>query len=491
MCRFIRISKAEVPCMKFSFISASPNEGIDEREGRKSIAAFPPLSILYLAAVLNEIGVDVSVSDQPALGLTVEETVRWVEKEDPDVLGFSTLTSSGQTAALISTKVKEKKPNVTTVFGNHHATFNAERILGKYPSVDIVVRGEGEKTVVELANCLKNGADLKEVRGINFRNEGKIVSTPDQPLIEDLDSLPFPDRKLLGAEYHCVIAGANIAPKKFTSVVTSRGCVYGCRFCSCTKLAKNRWRPRSAKNTLEELQFLASEGYKQLIFVDDAFTMNPKRVSEICRGIRREKLDFEWICEGRVDICSYGMLREMVQAGCKVLYLGIENANQRILDYYNKRITPQQSETAVRTAKEAGVDVIAGSFIIGAPDETLEEMWNTINFARRVPIDLPQFNILGAHPGNDIWNEFVAKGFIDPEKWWEKGVAVSEVYPYATVSRDEIMQIMHDAFFQHVYRPSFLVKQVAKTLKSPYRMNVVVSNLSRLGEIKEGTNSVA
>jgi anaerobic magnesium-protoporphyrin IX monomethyl ester cyclase len=477
--------------MKFSFISASPNEDIDAREGNKSIAAFPPLSILYLASVLEEIGVEVSVLDQPALGLTVEETLRWVEKENPDVLGFSTLTSSGQTAGLISNKVKEKNPKVTIVFGNHHATFNAERILRKYPSVDIVARGEGEKTVVELANCLKNGEDLKKIRGINFRNEGKIVATPDQPLINALDALPFPDRKLIDAEYHCIIAGANIAPKKFTSIVTSRGCVYGCRFCSCTELAKKRWRPRSAKNTVEELQFLASEGYKQLIFVDDAFTMNPKRVIEICRGIRKEKLDLEWICEGRVDICSYSMLREMVQAGCRVLYLGIENANQRILDYYNKRITPEQSETAVRTAKKAGVDVVAGSFIIGAPDETREEMWNTIKFAQRVPIDLPQFNILGAHPGNDIWNEFVAKGFLDPEKWWEKGVAVSEVYPYAKVSRDEIMQIMHDAFFQHVCRPSFLVKQVAETFRSPYRMNVLVSNLSRLAEIKEAASNVA
>ncbi len=477
--------------MKFSFISVSPNAGIDEREGRKSIAAFPPLSILYLATVLKETDVEVSVLDQPALGLTNEETVHWVEKEDPDVVGFSTLTSSGQTAALICKKVKEKKPEVTTVFGNHHATFNAERILGKYPSVDIVSRGEGEKTVLELANCLKNGKDLIEVRGISFRKEGKIVSSPDQLLIENLDSLPFPDRTMLDVEYHCVIAGANIAPKKFTSVVTSRGCIYGCRFCSCTKLAKNRWRSRSAENTVEELQLLACEGYKQLIFVDDAFTMNPKRVIEICRGIRKEKLDLEWICEGRVDICSYDMLREIVQAGCRVLYLGIENANQRILDYYNKKITPKQSETAVKTAKKAGVDVVAGSFIIGAPDETREEIWNTINFAKRVPIDLPQFNILGAHPGNDVWNEFVAKGFLNPEEWWEKGVAVSQVYPYAKVSRDEIMQIMHNAFFQHVYNPSFLVKQATLTLKSVYRMNVLVRNLSRLSEIRRAANSVA
>ena len=477
--------------MKISFISVSPNEGIDEREGRKSIAAFPPLSILYLAAVLEEMAIEVSVLDQPALGLTVEETTRWVERENPDILGFSTLTSSGQTAALISKKVKENCPNIITVFGNHHATFNAERILSRYPSVDIIVRGEGERTIAELSKCLKEGGELKEIRGITFRDKGKIVVTPDQHLVENLDSLPFPDRSLIDAEYHCVIAGANIAPKKFTSIVTSRGCVYNCRFCSCTEIAKKKWRPRSAKNTLEELQLLSSEGYKQLIFVDDAFTMNPKRVIEICRGIRREKLDLEWICEGRVDISSYAMLHEMVLAGCRVLYLGIENANQRILNYYNKRITPRQSEAAVRTAKKAGMDVVAGSFIFGAPDETREEMLNTIEFSQRVPIDIPQFNILGAHPGNDIWNEFVAKGFLDPEKWWEKGVAVCDVYPYAKVSRTEIMQIMHNGFFRHVYRPSYLVRQVTSTLKSMYRMNVFVNNLSRIGEIREAANSVA
>ncbi|HLE75800.1 MAG TPA: radical SAM protein [Candidatus Bathyarchaeia archaeon] len=475
--------------MKFSFISASPNEGIDEREGRKSIAAFPPLSILYLAAVLEEIGVEVSVLDQPGLGLTVGETMKWVEKEDPDVLGFSTLASSGRTAALISRRVKEKNPNLTIVFGNHYATFNPERILRKYPFVDIIARGEGEKTIVELANCLKNGEPLKKVRGINFRNEEEIVATPDQPLIKDLDALPFPNRKLIDVDYHCLMAGANVAPKKFTSIVTSRGCVYSCRFCSCTRIAHNVWRPRSARNTLEELQFLANEGYKQLIFVDDSFTLNPKRVIEICRGIRKEKLDMQWICEGRVDNCSYEMLREMVKAGLKILYFGIESANQRILNYYNKTITPEQAETAVRTAKKAGVDVIVGSFILGAPDETRDEIRNTIEFAKRVPIDLPQFNMLGAHPGNDIWNEFEEKGLLKVDEHWETAVGVCTISP-AAVPCDEIRQITHDAFFRHVSRPSYLITQIAKTLKSSYRMNVIINNLKRIDKIVEGVNAV-
>lgn len=475
--------------MKFSLISASPNPGLDDREGKKSIAAFPPLSLLYLAAVLEEADVEISVLDQPGMGLTIEETVDWVEKENPDALGFSTLATSGRTAALIASEVKKKNPRVTTVFGNHYATFSPERILNKYASVDIIVRGEGEETTVELADCLRRQGDLKKVRGITFRKDGEIFATPERPLIKDLDALPFPNRRLIKVKYHCLMAGANVAPKKFTSFVSSRGCVYGCRFCSCTQIAHKIWRSRSTQNTLEELLLLESEGYKQLIFVDDSFTLNPKRVMEICRGMRKEKLDMQWICEGRVDNCSYEMLHEMVKAGCKILYFGIENANQRILNYFNKNITPEQAETAVKTAKKAGVDAIVGSFILGAPDETREEIQNTINFARRIPIDLPQFNILGAHPGNDIWNELEAKGLLDADKYWETGIGVSAICPTA-VPCDEIKKMVHDAFALHVTRPGFLLEQLAKTLKSSYRINVIISNLSRINEIREGTDSV-
>jgi anaerobic magnesium-protoporphyrin IX monomethyl ester cyclase len=476
--------------LKLCLVNAAPNEGIDEREGRKSIAAFPPLGILYLATILEQAGVEVALLDQAAMGSTVSETAKWIEKEKPNIVGFSALASSGRMAALLSSRVKENDPNVTTIIGNHYATFNAERILRKYPSVDIVVREEAEETIIELFKAFQKNEDLKKIKGIGFRNKNAVIITPDRPLIKDLNLLPFPNRKLLRIEYHSLMAGANIAPKKFTGIISSRGCSFGCRFCSCTTLAHNVWRARSAENTLEELKQLASEGYKQLVFVDDAFTLNPKRVIELCRGIRREKLHFDWICEGRVDSCSFEMLREMVAAGLKVIYFGIENANQRILDYYHKRITPQQAETAVRTARKAGVDVIAGSFIVGTADETREEIQETINFAKRVPIDIPQFSILGAHPGNDIWNEFEAKGLLNAEEHWETGIAVAEIAPTA-VPLEEIKRTINKAFFSHIIRPQFLLGQAARTIKSGYRMSVALSNLNRLLGISADLHQVA
>jgi radical SAM superfamily enzyme YgiQ (UPF0313 family) len=184
------------------------------------------------------------------------------------------------------------------------------------------------------------------------------------------------------------------------------------------------------------------------------------------------------------------MFWEIAKAGCKILYFGIESANQRILDYYNKRITPEQSKTAVRTARKAGADVIVGSFIVGAPDETREEIQNTIEFANRIPIDLPQFNILGVYPGTDTWNEFEAKGLIKQGDYWETGISVSEICPTA-VPYKEIRQMIHESFYRFARRPSFISKQMARLLRSPYRVRTVVNNLRRVGEIIESIRSVA
>ncbi len=472
--------------MKISFINACSYEDLLEHVGRKTWvpASWPPLGILYLASTLKEKGTEVSVLDQPAKGFTVEEVVNWVRKENPEILGFSTISNSGRSAALISNEVKENNPNIVIIFGGCHATFNADRILRKYPSVDIIVKGEGENTVLDLVYTLKRRGNLKDVQGIAFRNGYDVFSTSDRPLIKDLDSLPFPDRSLLDVEYHSLIAGAKIATKKFTSIISSRGCTYQCRFCSAQKIACNLWRPRSVENTIEELRYLSSEGFEQFIFVDDNLTLNKKRVIKLCKSMRKEKLDFEWFCEGRVDNSSYETLKELSRAGCKVIFLGIESASQRILDYYNKQITPQQSKKAVTTARKAGIDLIIGSFILGAPHETREEIQNTLEFAKQLPIDLPRFNILGAYPGTDVWNELVMNGILDEENFWETGISVPKICKSAVPFQD-VQQLINDALYDFLRRPSFVLKQMARLLRSSYRMKLLMNNFNRLGIIKE------
>lgn len=470
--------------VKVSFICPSPNPILIEKGRLHAVASFPPLGVLYLATILRNLGEEVSILDQPAKGISMEETVRWVENEDPELVGFSPFGTSCLTASHLGDEIKERQPDTTIVYGNYHATFNAERILRKYPSVDIIVRGEGEQTLIDLVECKKGLRRLEDTPGITFKRGDKIVSTPDRELNKDLDSIPIPDRSLLEEEYHSTIAGARMAQKKFTSVTSSRGCPHRCTFCSCHEFGQGVWRPRSVGNTLKELVQIANEGYGQFLFVDDSFTLNQKRVIELCRRMREEKLDLEWACEGRVDSCSHEMFREMTRAGCKAIFFGIESANQRILDYYDKRITPQMSMEAMRTARKAGIDLIQGSFIIGAPDETREEIRNTLEFAKRLSIDVPLFNILRVWPGTGIWDELGEKGFIDEDIHWETPIAASKICPEA-VPFDEIRGMGQKALDEIFGRPGYILDQIARSVKSGFRRGIIVENLGRLGEIRE------
>jgi radical SAM superfamily enzyme YgiQ (UPF0313 family) len=239
---------------------------------------------------------------------------------------------------------------------------------------------------------------------------------------------------------------------------------------------------------LEELHLLASEGYEQIMFVDDNFTLNRKRVINLCRRMRKEKIRVEWISEGRVDQCCSSMLQEMVKAGCRMMYFGIESGTQKVLNYYDKRTTPEQSKTAVEKARKAGVDIIVGSFVIGAPHETRKDIQKTLNFVRKLDLDIPQINILGAFPGNSIWEEFKDKELLDEDESWETGVCISDIYPHA-VPLDEMRKMVREFYRNYLRSPRYMMKEILLTLKSPYRMNVVFHSLSRFGTVMDGITS--
>jgi len=466
--------------MKFSFVCPSPApEAVGKIE-----APWPPLGVLYCAGVLIKGGVEVSVLDQAARGFSSRQALIWAKKENPDILGFSVLITSYNETLNLARQAKEENPNLTIALGNYHATFNAERILKKYPFVDVIVRGEGEHSVLELANSIKKKRNLKEIAGLTFRNNGHVVSTPDAPLIGNIDALPIPDRDLVSSEYTSEIFGIKVATRRFTSIISSRGCPFRCSFCGCRKFARGVWRPRSVESIMKEFLLLHSKGFRQFLFVDDNFTLNLRRVEKLCRQIRKEKLGIEWFCDSRVDNCNYDTFRDMVKAGCRLLYFGVESANQRILNYYNKGTTPDQTRRAVKSARKADMDIIVGSFIVGAPDETRGEIQNTLRFAHELDIDVPQLNILSAFPGTDSWNDLVAKGFIDEEKHWEKGIYVSQISPHA-VPFEEIRQMTYDYFKTFYLRPKTLSSEILRTFKSPYRMAALVNNLIRIGEIRD------
>jgi len=174
----------------------------------------------------------------------------------------------------------------------------------------------------------------------------------------------------------------------------------------------------------------------------------------------------------------------MVKAGCKILYFGIESGNQRILNYYKKGITPDQSRAAVKKARKADMDVIVGSFIIGAPDETRKEVETTLRFAHELDIDVPQLNILGAFTGTDLWKEVVSKGWVDEETMWETGAYVANISPHA-VPFEELRLMVFEYFKSFYIRPELLTREILRTLKSSYRFSALITNMARFSEIVE------
>jgi len=342
--------------------------------------------------------------------------------------------------------------------------------------VDIVVRGEGEYTSLDIARCLEKQRNIDKVKGITFRKNGRIVSNPDRPLNKDVDALPFPDRDLAGVQYKSAIFGVKINTRKFTTLLSSRGCPFNCSFCGIRKFTRTAWRPRSVENVMAELEYLQSEGYEQFLFADDNFTLDANRVSKLCRSIKKEGMDIEWFCDSRVDHVSYGMFREMVDAGCRCLFFGIESGNQRILDYYRKGITPEQSEKAVRKARKAGTDIIVGSFIVGAPDETRREIINTLQFANKLDIDVPDVNILGTQTGTDIWDDLVAKGLLNEDEQWEDEICIPRDVP-TPVPYDEVRNLIFDYFRAFYMNPRQLLTELLRTSKSSFRIAAALKNI--------------
>ncbi|MHA1914356.1 MAG: B12-binding domain-containing radical SAM protein [Promethearchaeota archaeon] len=465
--------------MKVCFINPAPRSYIIER-GYETTGAYPPLGILYISAYLKENGYVSHLIDQHATKIPTTRVLEKVKKINPEIVAFNSLTdiNMGKRATLIAKIIKDWNPNVKIAFGNYHATFNHDRLLKKYPHIDVCIRGEGEITFFELVRAIEENKSLSGIQGITYRENSKIHINVDRPLIENLDDLPFPDRDLCkDIEYRQNYGGFNADYGKFTTIQSSRGCSFNCTFCSQGKISNCTWRTRSIPRVIEELEMLSNDGYTNLYWVDGNLTNNPRRALRLFEEIKKNKLDFKWVCDQRVDLINNQLLYEMRKAGCRTLSFGIESANQRILDYFNKGFTPEIAMEATKKAKKIGIDFIMGTFIVGAPTETIDEIKNTFLFAQKLDIDFPQFHIFGALPGSEIWDRLVKEGKIDPDRYWENGVKT--LAPPLQLVEEE----MRLAYITFIKRPKYILRQIARTLRSKHRLRIGLSNLNNLKNV--------
>ncbi len=441
---------------------------------------FPPLGLAYIAAMLREKkGYEVSILD-----LNVQENI-WEEiSKGWDIIGLSGDTSRYPIAMKIAKKIKQYYKSPIIIMGGPHVSFFVKETLDT-KVVDYIVRGEGEIITLNLIDAIRNKKDLHSIDGIAFREDDNIVETKPFPIIRDVDSIPLPARDLLPMERYRTL---QFEGKPITTVLTSRGCPFNCYFCSSSQFFGLKWRTRSIKSIVDEIELLVNKyNYYRFAFIDDNFPLNPKRVIQISKEILDRGLDIKWWAFSRVDeiLKSEEMVKWMARSGCKMLFLGIESVSEEILKEYNKRISAEDSVKAIELLRKYGIR-IWGSFIIGALEETRKMILNTIKFAKILDPDIAQFSILTPFPGTRLYDDVVKKGLIIQKDWsYYDGAHATIRTQY--LSPPEIAKLAVKAYISFYGRPKRLIKLIPELAQKIARIPANAKRTKHLiKKIEEG-----
>ncbi len=381
----------------------------------------------------------------------------------PDFAGITCMTHSVVEGARIAERIKGLDPSIRIVTGGPHPSALPERTLKEFEAFDIAVVGEGEIPLADLAG----GKDLEEIPGVVYRKEGEIEKGPDPHLIEDLDSLPFPNRSLFstgGKGYRHPTRGISFSARKITQVFTSRGCSFKCIFCAIHPTLTHRVRYRSVDNVMAEIEECIKEwGIEHFIFQDDIFTLMRERTLKICRALK--KLGISWSCDGRVDTVDLEMLEEMKNAGCRKITFGVEAGSPRIQELNRKGITSEQVRDAFRWARTAGIELIEGSFMLCShPSETEEEIRMTMDLAREVEPDIFFLSVAVPYPGTELYRIMTEKGYIH-ELNWPSFTMYAEKPCWKTEHFSSMDLVRSQRKYLNIYyfRPRYILNRIKKT----------------------------
>ncbi len=413
-----------------------------------------PLGLAYLTAVAEKNGHEVKVVDCLPDGMDNKELAKQVADFNPDIVGVTSATSTSQSALQAMHALREACPDALTVLGGAHFSFTDVDTISQCPDVDVVVRKEGEETLLDLARYTANEKKLGEVTGITFRKDDKVIQMPDRPYIQNLDELPFP------ALHHFQLSKYTIFGKRYLPIITSRGCPFQCSFCSTSRMVGATFRGRSPKNVVDELEWLRDEnGAEAFVFYDDTLTYDKKRIYAICDEIKKRKIELPWDCTTRVDQISRELLTKLKEASCQEVFFGVESGCQRILDSVHKRTSVELNETAIRWAKETGL-FVAISVIIGYPGETRESLKQTLDFVRKVKPDDAYLSIAMPFPGTELRTVVESLGWKMTSDWTHYDT-MTPVFENPDLPSEEIIKTRR-MFYDSLYSPGYMLRQTVK-----------------------------
>ena len=427
----------------------------------------PPLGLAYIAAVVREKGYDVKILEANALDLTHEQIKKEILDYKPDYVAMSA------TSSLIEevNKIANICPNeAKVILGGIHASSMPEEVLRDYKRIDILVRGEGEETIVEILA----GKPFEEINGISYRKREEIIHNKDSIFIQDLDSLPFPARDLLPMNKYFSFETRRPV---IDYIVSGRGCPYRCTFCADFITSGRKLRIRSAENIVAEIEHLIkSFGVQEIDFQDDNFTFYADRVFRFCdlmvKGGLNKKIIWRVSNGVRCDKLTFPMLKKMKEAGCYMLSLGIESGNQEILNKMRKAEKLEDVRNAANWCYQVGIES-RGLFIFGNLGENEKTMQQTIDFAKSLPLDTATFHVCIPMPKTEYWEIIKKEGkFLDVG--WEGYTAYSDgAFVHGDVTPELMSRMQKKAYREFYIRPSFVMKRL-KRLKSFNDVKLVI-----------------
>jgi radical SAM superfamily enzyme YgiQ (UPF0313 family) len=435
---------------------------------------WPQVSLAQMAALLHPV-YKVAIIDANAERMGWAEFTRQLDRYQPKYY-LSQLTAPTLENDMVGVFLARARGARTMVFGTHVTPIPLET-MRPYPALDFGLYGEPDLTVRDLLDHLERRIDLRSpeiqhlfektdpdyrpsltedgevdmggIKGLAWRNGDQIVLNPPRPFISDLDDLPIPLHELLplGRYRMPMMKGP------FTFIVTSRGCTAGCIYCIKHVSYQYSVRLRSPRLIMEELWKLKKLGINYINMYSDLFTVSRDQVMELCQRMIDEKIDIKWTSNSRVDYVDEEMLKTMARAGSFMIAWGIESGSEQILRHAHKGAFPDKAERALRWARDAGI-MNWGYFIIGLPGETEGTIRQTIDFAKRLPLDIALFHVAAPYPGTPFFFEVVREGWFRPGTRWEHvDMDKGTVLDYPGLPAERLLYWQKRAFREWAFRP--------------------------------------
>jgi len=425
---------------------------------------FPPFGLAYIAAVLKKNNVPVKILESNVFDLNHEQIKKEIEEYSPDIVGITSTTSMIEEAHEIALLCDKK---IKVIIGGVHASSLPEETLEKFERFDLLVKGEGEFTMLELAKKKL----IEKIKGLSYRKNGKIKHNLPRELNNKLDELPFPARELLPMDRY-FSAGAKQTPSDY--ILSSRGCPYQCIFCADHLVHGRKFRFRSPENIIKEVEGLYEKGVRDWDFIDDNFTLINERVEKFCDLMIQKELNkkMSWRCANgiRVDRITPELLKKMKEAGCYMVSLGIESGNEEILKKMKKDIDLDKVRQAVKWCNEVGIET-RGLFMFGNLGENEKTMQDTINFAKSLDLDTATFHITIPFPNTDYWNIIKKEGEIYPKNYRDYIAYGNVIFKHGDLDEKTLLKMQKKAYKEFYFRPKIILKAI-KNINSLQKLKI-------------------